>query len=134
MVQGQHKIHRLASALTVAYSNTGDCKVIVTAVPLLVLHLLVHITSGIPRHTCFCCSTGHLDSQQRHTGACMMNCKSVVGCQLVSPITDFKHDRLGGGLMAMVLRATAEEDGDLLLATKAIRLPISTAIWNTEYV
>jgi len=30
-----------------------------------------------------------------------MNCKSVVGCQLVSPIKDFKHHRIGGGLMAM---------------------------------
>lgn len=31
----------------------------------------------------------------------MMNCKNVVGCQLVSRIRDFKHHRIGGGLTAM---------------------------------
>lgn len=47
-----HRIYRLASALTVAYSNTGDCNVIATAVSLLVLHALVCITatSGITEH------------------------------------------------------------------------------------
>lgn len=30
-----------------------------------------------------------------------MHYESMVGCQLISPIRDFKHDRLGGGLMAM---------------------------------
>lgn len=61
----QHRIYRLATVLTGAYWKNGDSKATATAASSLVLHVLVCITatSGIPKHTCFCCGKWDLDLQ-----------------------------------------------------------------------